>query len=77
MVPSRTWTNFFVMALVNTRVVRRSNALLHDAYGPDFHYNEYAQAKGSLSHTHLLTLSLFLCCSAIDLALTSLLACLH
>lgn len=47
------------MALVNTRVVRRSNALLHDAYGPDFHYNEYAQAKGSLSlsHTHTHSLS--------------------
>lgn len=37
------------MALVNTRVVRRSNALLGDAYGPNFHYNEYAKAKGSLS----------------------------
>ncbi len=54
------------MALVNTRVVRRSNALLGDAYGPNFHYNEHAKAKGSP-----LSLSL-LCCSASDVALTRL-----
>jgi len=35
------------MAAVNTRVVRRSSALLKDAYGPNFHYNEYAKANGS------------------------------
>jgi short subunit dehydrogenase-like uncharacterized protein len=43
----RTWTAFFVMALVNTRVVRRSNALLGDAYGPNFHYNESMKANGT------------------------------
>lgn len=34
------WTAPFVMAAVNTRVVRRSNALLGDAYGPGFRYAE-------------------------------------
>lgn len=34
------WTAPFVMALVNTRVVRRSNALLGYRYGRDFHYRE-------------------------------------
>ncbi|WP_211188720.1 saccharopine dehydrogenase family protein [Gordonia asplenii] len=36
----------FFMASANTRIVRRSNALLHDAYGPYFHYGE-AMAVGS------------------------------
>ena len=34
------WTGPFVMATVNTRVVRRSNALLGNAYGPSFRYSE-------------------------------------
>lgn len=34
------WIGPFVMASYNTRVVRRSNALLGYAYGPDFHYQE-------------------------------------
>ena len=34
------WTGPFVMATYNTRIVRRSNALLDHAYGPDFHYQE-------------------------------------
>jgi len=34
------WTGPFVMAGVNTRVVRRSNALLDHAYGPSFRYSE-------------------------------------
>lgn len=34
------WTAPFVMAGINTRVVRRSNALLGDAYGGDFRYDE-------------------------------------
>jgi short subunit dehydrogenase-like uncharacterized protein len=34
-----TWLGPFFMAPVNTRVVRRSAALL--GYGPDFHYQEY------------------------------------
>jgi short subunit dehydrogenase-like uncharacterized protein len=34
------WTGPFFMAAVNTRVVRRSNALLDYAYGKDFRYTE-------------------------------------
>jgi short subunit dehydrogenase-like uncharacterized protein len=34
------WTGPFVMAAINTRVVRRSNALLGYAYGKDFRYEE-------------------------------------
>ncbi|MCH9684262.1 MAG: saccharopine dehydrogenase NADP-binding domain-containing protein [Deltaproteobacteria bacterium] len=35
------WTAPFVMAAVNTRVVRRSNALLGYDYGRDFRYQEF------------------------------------
>ncbi len=34
------WTGPFVMAAINTRVVRRSNALLAYAWGKDFRYSE-------------------------------------
>ncbi len=34
------WTAPFVMSAINTRIVRRSNALLGGAYGKDFHYSE-------------------------------------
>jgi short subunit dehydrogenase-like uncharacterized protein len=34
------WTGPFVMAAINTRVVRRSNALLGFRYGPQFRYRE-------------------------------------
>jgi short subunit dehydrogenase-like uncharacterized protein len=34
------WTGPFVMARINTRVVRRSNMLLDYAYGRDFSYSE-------------------------------------
>ncbi|MDZ7683780.1 MAG: hypothetical protein U5O39_00800 [Gammaproteobacteria bacterium] len=34
------WTAPFVMASINTRVVRRSNALLDYRYGRDFSYSE-------------------------------------
>ncbi|MCZ6828367.1 MAG: saccharopine dehydrogenase NADP-binding domain-containing protein [Gammaproteobacteria bacterium] len=34
------WTLPFVMAAINTRVVRRSNALLHFRYGEEFAYDE-------------------------------------
>ena len=37
---ARVWTAPFVMAAVNTRVVRRSNALLNYRYGKDFRYSE-------------------------------------
>jgi short subunit dehydrogenase-like uncharacterized protein len=39
------WTSPFVMAAVNTRVVRRSNALLNFPWGKDFHYNEATLCK--------------------------------
>ncbi|MCP3979230.1 MAG: saccharopine dehydrogenase [bacterium] len=39
------WTAPFVMAAINTRVVRRSNALMNYAYGRDFRYDE-AQMTG-------------------------------
>lgn len=34
------WIGPFIMATVNARIVRRSNALLGDAYGRDFDYSE-------------------------------------
>ena len=34
------WTMPFMMAAINTRVVRRSNALMDFAYGEDFNYDE-------------------------------------
>ena len=34
------WTAPFIMAAINTRVVRRTNALLGFPYGKDFHYSE-------------------------------------
>ena len=40
------WTAPFVMAAINTRIVRRSNALLDYAYGNDFRYRE-ATGTGS------------------------------
>ena len=46
----RGWTGPFMMAAVNTRVVRRSNALLDWRYGRDFRYSERSRfapgAKG-------------------------------
>jgi short subunit dehydrogenase-like uncharacterized protein len=37
---ARSWTAPFIMASVNTRVVRRSHALLGYPWGPDFRYRE-------------------------------------
>jgi len=34
------WIAPFVMSAINTRVVHRTNALLQDAYGPEFQYEE-------------------------------------
>lgn len=49
------WTAPFVMAAINTRVVRRSNYLLDHAYGRDFRYSEAMStgrgAKGALLAT--------------------------
>ena len=40
------WLAPFVMAGINTRVVRRSNALQNHAYGPRFRYREVMSAGG-------------------------------
>jgi short subunit dehydrogenase-like uncharacterized protein len=40
------WIAPFIMAGINTRIVHRSNALLNDAYGQDFRYDE-AMLAGS------------------------------
>lgn len=37
---TRAWIAPFIMASINTRIVRRSNVLLDDAYGRDFRYSE-------------------------------------
>ncbi len=41
------WTAPFVMAAINTRVVRRSNALLDHAYGETFRYSEQMSFPGN------------------------------
>ncbi len=43
------WTGPFVMAGINTKVVRRSNALAGLPYGADFRYDESQLAKGRFS----------------------------
>lgn len=51
------WTGPFVMAAINTRIVRRSNALLGYRYGRDFRYSEVMRmgkgVKGAVSATLL------------------------
>lgn len=42
------WTAPFLMAAINTRVVRRSNALMGWPYGRDFRYDEAMAAPGPL-----------------------------
>lgn len=42
------WTYPFIMGLVNTRVVRRSNALMGFPWGTDFRYDEAVLAKSRL-----------------------------
>lgn len=46
---ARSWVAPFVMAAINTRVVQRSNALLADAYGPDFRYDEAMMVGGGMA----------------------------
>jgi short subunit dehydrogenase-like uncharacterized protein len=46
---SRAWTAPFVMGSINTRIVRRSNALLRYPYGRDFRYSEATMAGAGLS----------------------------
>jgi short subunit dehydrogenase-like uncharacterized protein len=53
------WTAPFVMAAINTRVVRRSNALLNFSYGTNFRYHEtMATGKGVAGWTRAQTLAL-------------------
>ncbi|MBB2892371.1 saccharopine dehydrogenase family protein [Flexivirga oryzae] len=42
----KSWTAPFVMAMYNTRIVRRSNALLQHAYGSSFRYREVQRTGG-------------------------------
>lgn len=44
----KSWTGPFVMATFNTRIVRRSNALLHHGYGRTFRYRETQRTGGGL-----------------------------
>lgn len=46
---ARSWTAPFVMASVNTRVVRRSHALLDHPWGKDFSYNEAISTGSGLA----------------------------
>jgi short subunit dehydrogenase-like uncharacterized protein len=41
------WTAGFAMAVINTRIVRRSNALLDWAYGREFRYSEHLSVGSS------------------------------
>ncbi len=43
------WTTGFVMAMYNTRIVRRSNALLQYAYGHRLRYAEYMSVGSSVA----------------------------
>jgi short subunit dehydrogenase-like uncharacterized protein len=47
------WTGPFVMAAINTRVVRRSNALLGYAWGRDFRYSEAMSMPNAVAATML------------------------
>lgn len=47
--PTKKWTMPFLMAPINTRIVRRSNALLHHSYGTDFSYEECMEAPNALA----------------------------
>jgi len=55
------WTAPFVMASINTRIVRRSNALLDYAYGEEFRYSEATSTgsgPGGLSKACMMTAGL-------------------
>lgn len=43
------WTSFFVMAPINTRIVRRSHALLGQPFGTDFSYRESMQVPNMVA----------------------------
>ena len=63
------WTAPFVMAMINMRIVRRSNALLDYPYGKDFRYNESVLTGGGVggwlkSATYTVGLGSFLMASS-------------
>lgn len=63
------WTAPFIMSVINTRIVRRSNALMKYPYGKDFRYNESVlMGKGGLgwlkSATYTAGLGAFLAASS-------------
>ena len=65
------WTAPFIMAAINTRIVRRTNALLNYRYGKDFSYSESVicgkKFTGSLKAKFLtLTIGLFYIFSSIN-----------
>jgi short subunit dehydrogenase-like uncharacterized protein len=63
---ARAWTAPFVMAGVNTRIVRRSNALLGYPYGREFRYSEATLCSGRIRATLMSWgLKLFVIASAI------------
>jgi short subunit dehydrogenase-like uncharacterized protein len=72
------WTGPFVMAAINTRVVRRSNRLLGYAYGRDFRYSEAmsfaAGPKGLLAASAVAAASVGLVAVAVVPPLRSLVA---
>ena len=45
----KTWTSPFIMASINTRIVRRTNALLNYPYGKSFSYTEYTDCGNGVS----------------------------
>ncbi|MGI9261106.1 MAG: saccharopine dehydrogenase family protein [Woeseiaceae bacterium] len=70
--PTNLWTAPFVMAGVNTRVVRRTNALSDFAYGKAFRYHEATITGKGLrgrirATTMAIALRLFMLASAFDL----------
>ena len=60
---SKTWIGPFVMAAINTKIVRRSNALSGYSYGKNFMYNEAViSGKGSMGKikAYMMALPLFI-----------------
>ncbi len=51
------WAAPFVMAAINTKVVRRSNALLDHAYGTEFRYDEATLMSGPLGFARAIAMS--------------------
>ena len=65
--PTKKWTIPLIMAPINTRVVRRSNALLHHSYGGYAHsYCGYAPSYGGNAHPACLIAEVAACMSKVD-----------